>query len=81
MDIPRRIRAAAVTHPDRTALIDAVGAWTSRTLVGRMDRAAAALEAAGLRQGNVIATLAGSTADHVVLYLGAAALGVAVADR
>ena len=78
-DIPRRIRAAAQRDPGKTALIAGEMQWSAADLVDRMDRIAALLHRDGLRQGDVIATLAGATADHLLLYLGAAALGVGVA--
>lgn len=78
-DIPRQIRAAAAARPDRLALMDDLSRLSTAELVDRMDRCATALRDAGLRQGDVLATLAGARVDHVVAYLGAAALGVAVA--
>ncbi|MFN3275609.1 MAG: class I adenylate-forming enzyme family protein [Paracoccus sp. (in: a-proteobacteria)] len=78
-DIASQVRAAAGRRPDRLALIDGAQRLTAAEMVDRMDRCASALRDAGLARGDVLATLAGTTADHVVLYLGAAALGVAVA--
>lgn len=79
LDIPRRIRAAAAARPGHPALIEGGTRLTAAELVAAMDRTALALAATGLRPGDVIATLAGATAEHVVLYMAAAALGVAVA--
>lgn len=78
-DIPRRMREAAARHPGKVALIDGDLRLAASEFVNRMDRAAAMLVELGLREGDVIATLGGATADHLTLYLGAAALGVAVA--
>jgi long-chain acyl-CoA synthetase len=78
-DLPRRIRAAAIARPDHVMLVDGEITFTAAELAARMDRVAAALAAQGLERGDVIATLAGVTASHVILFLGAAALGVAVA--
>lgn len=78
-DIPRRIRAAARDEPGKAVLIDGARVIEAAALVEAMDRTAAALAADGLARGDVIATLAGVSADHLILLLGAAALGVAVA--
>ncbi|WP_051930527.1 class I adenylate-forming enzyme family protein [Haematobacter missouriensis] len=79
LDIPHRIRAEAAKRPEHIALIDGPQEITAAALVDRMDRVAAALAALGLTEGDVIATVGGLTADHLTLYLGAAALGVCVA--
>lgn len=79
LDIPRRIRIWAARRPAHIALIEGETTLTAAEFSKRMDCIATALEDVGLRTGNVIATLAGATADHVLLYMGAAALGVAVA--
>ena len=79
LDIPHRIRTAASRRPEHIALIDGPLEITAAALVDRMDRVAAALAALGLAEGDVIATVGGLTADHLALYLGAAALGVCVA--
>lgn len=78
-DLPRRIRMAASARPDHAMLIDGETELSAAELASRMDRVAAALAAEGLGPGDVIATLAGLTASHLVLFLGAAARGVAVA--
>lgn len=78
-DLPGRLREAAALRPDRVALLDGDATLTHAALARRMDRIAARLRADGLRPGDVVATLAELTADHVALYLGIAAAGGAVA--
>ena len=78
-DLPSRVRDHAAARPEAVALIDGDARLTSAALADRMDRVAARLRARGVRRGDVVATVAGTTADHVAAYLGALAAGAAVA--
>ena len=79
VDLPARLRRAAADRPGDTALIDGARGLDAAALARLMDQCASRLITLGLRPGDVLATVAGTTADHVVLYLGALAAGAAVA--
>ncbi|MBD3679137.1 MAG: acyl--CoA ligase [Rhodobacteraceae bacterium] len=78
-DLPSRVRSLAQHQPEAVALIDAETRMSSAELALMMDRSATALAQAGVTPGDVVASLAGVSVDHVLLYLGAAALGAAMA--
>ncbi|WP_420411172.1 class I adenylate-forming enzyme family protein [Roseibium sp.] len=75
LDMPARVRAAAKLQHNKTALIDGAETIDCTCLCNLMDRTAAYLMAEGLRSGDRVASLAGNSADHVVLYLGVLAAG------
>ena len=77
--LPQRIRANAAARPGAVALVDGDERLTWHDLAARMDAVAGNLAAAGMRPGDVAASLAGVTADHVALYLGVIAAGGAMA--
>lgn len=78
-DLPSRIRRNAARRPDAVALIDGDRRISAAELADLMDRIAARLAGLGLGPGNVVASLAGITAEHVALYLGVLSLGAAMA--
>ncbi len=78
-DLPARIRDHARARPDATALIEGDRRISAAELADRMDRTATCLAADGIAPGDVVASLAGVTADHVTLYLAVLAAGAALA--
>ncbi|MXN66352.1 AMP-binding protein [Stappia sp. GBMRC 2046] len=78
-DLPARIRDHARKRPHAVALIDDKTRLSAAELADMMDRTASALSVRGVGPGDVVATLAGVTADHLLAYLGTVALGAAVA--
>ena len=78
MDIPARIRAMAATLPAKPALTDGETRLDAAAMALGMDQVAAALVARGLRPGDVIGTIAGLSADHLMIHLGAMALGATI---
>jgi long-chain acyl-CoA synthetase len=79
LDLPARLRAVAAADPGAIVLVDGdtlIGAGeVSRT----MDRVAAALAEDGVGPGDVVASLAGVSAAHLLLYLGTLAAGACMA--
>ena len=77
--LPERIRVHGRKTPAATALIEGEARVTWGELAARVDAIAGHLAAEGIGPGDVVASLAGVTADHVALYLGAVAAGAAIA--
>ncbi len=78
-DLPTRIRAHGIERPDAPALIagETIISWGE--LAAAMDRVAAHLTGLGVRRGDIVASIAGLTADHLALYLGTLAAGACMA--
>ena len=73
------IATHAAAAPGRVAIIDGERRLTYRDLDAAMDRVAASLQRDGIGPGGSIAIAAGTSADYVVLFMGALRAGVAVA--
>ena len=74
--LDRIVREAARAHGDLQALVDRSGAVvTYRALDERSDRIAAALIAAGVREGDVVALTLPSSPDYVLAYAAASKIG------
>jgi len=74
-DLPDRLRAAATECAHKPALIDGEETLSCADICNLMDRTATYLRDKGLQPGDRVASLAGNSADHVVLYLGVLAAG------
>lgn len=70
------LRRDARDAPDRMAVVDGSRRFTYRDLDARVNAAACALQGRGLRPGDRVALQLGSSADFVVLYLGALRAGL-----
>ena len=79
VQIAERIRAYAVTQPDRPALDDGRDAMSYAELDGWMDQVAAALQNNQVRPGEAIALCAETSVFYAATYLGALRAGVVVA--
>ncbi|MFC2967287.1 class I adenylate-forming enzyme family protein [Acidimangrovimonas pyrenivorans] len=79
VDMPARLRAAAAAHPLEIAVIDGAARLRWGDFVDTIDRIAAELAERGLRRGDVVASLAGVSADHLLLYMGVLAAGACMA--
>lgn len=75
--IGRWLRERAASDPHRTAIDDRGVAVDYLALHTRAERLAAALSQAGYGAGQRIATLSGSSADHVVAFFACALSGIA----
>ena len=76
LTLDRWIRDRARTTPDRVA-IDFEGRLTTyRELDVRSERLAAGFLGAGLRRGDRVATLTGSSPEHVVVFFACAKAGL-----
>ncbi|WP_042408636.1 FadD3 family acyl-CoA ligase [Streptacidiphilus carbonis] len=73
--IPRLVRGAAVTHGEREAVVGPRTRLSYRDLGARVERAAAAVMAAGVGAGERVAIWAPNTPDYVVAALGAVSAG------
>jgi acyl-CoA synthetase (AMP-forming)/AMP-acid ligase II len=73
--IPRLVRAAAVSHGEREAVVGPRTRLSYRDLGARVERAAAAVMAAGVGPGERVAIWAPNTPDYVVAALGAVSAG------
>nr|WP_295659081.1 class I adenylate-forming enzyme family protein [Polymorphobacter sp.] len=69
----------AAAAPDSIAIIDGDRRLTYRDLDAMMDRVVASLQRDGIAPGGSIAISSGTSADYVVLFMGALRAGVAVA--
>jgi acyl-CoA synthetase (AMP-forming)/AMP-acid ligase II len=77
--LPQLIRAGAVEHPDRIALIADERQLTHREFAALMDRVAFALQRDGVAEGGVAAICARSSIEYAIAFCGAIAAGAAVA--
>lgn len=77
--LPERLRRHGQAASDTTALIagDARTSWAD--LAETMDKVAGWLSARGVRKGDVVASVAGVTPEHLLLYLGVLAAGACMA--
>ncbi|MEY9962964.1 acyl-CoA synthetase (AMP-forming)/AMP-acid ligase II [Streptacidiphilus sp. MAP12-16] len=73
--IPRLVRAAAARHGESEAVVGPRTRLSYRELGVRVERAAAAVMAAGVRPGDRVAIWAPNTPDYVVAALGAVTAG------
>ena len=73
--IPRLVREAAARHGEREAVVGPRTRISYRELDRRVERAAAAVLAAGIRPGDRVAIWAPNTPDYVVAALGAVSAG------
>ncbi|MFC1415261.1 FadD3 family acyl-CoA ligase [Streptacidiphilus cavernicola] len=73
--VPRLVRTAAERHGDREAVVGARTRISYWELGARVERAAAAALAAGIRPGDRVAIWAPNTPDYVVAALGAVSAG------
>jgi len=73
------IATHAAAAPDALAIVDRDRRLTYRDLDTAMNRVAASLQRDGISAGAAIAVAAGTSADYVVLFMGALRAGVAVA--
>ena len=73
--IPRLVRGAAMTHGEREAVVGPRTRLSYRDLGARVERAAAAVMAAGVGAGERVAIWAPNTPDYVVAALGAVSAG------
>ena len=73
--VPRLVRAAAERYGEREAVVGARTRIGYRELGVRVERAAAAVMAAGIRPGDRVAIWAPNTPDYVVAALGAVSAG------
>lgn len=78
-DLVGRIRDHGADRPDAPALIEGGTITSWGALADAMDRIAAHLAARGVVRGDVVASVGGSTADHVALYLGVLSAGACMA--
>ena len=78
LTIGRWLADRARTTPDRVAIRYLDGELTYATLDRRATRLAAGLTARGLRRGDRLATLTGTSPDHVATFFACARLGVAL---
>ena len=78
LTIGRWLSDRARTTPERVAIRFLDGELTYATLERRARRLAAGLEARGLRRGDRLATLTGTSPDHVATLFACARLGVAL---
>ena len=78
LTIGRWLADRARTTPDRVAIRFLAGELTYEALERRAARLAAGLAARGLRRGDRLATLAGTSPDHVATFFACARLGVAL---
>ncbi len=78
LTIGRWLSDRARTTPDRVAIRFLDGELTYEALERRATRLAAGLAARGLRRGDRLATLAGTSPDHVATFFACARLGVAL---
>ena len=69
-------RRSALRHPDKTAIIDGGTRLTFAELEATVDRAAAAMAAAGLAQGDRLALLCHNCWQFAVLDFATARIGV-----
>jgi len=76
LTLDRWIRDRARTTPRRVAIDFAGGLTTYRDLDERSERLAAGFLAAGLRAGDRVATLTGSSPEHVVVFFACAKAGL-----
>lgn len=77
--LPERIRRRGRVAPDATALIagDARTSWGE--MAAAMDRVAGWLSSRGVGRGGMVASVAGITPEHLILYLGVVAAGACMA--
>ena len=73
--VPRLVRAAAARYGEQEAVVGARTRIGYRELGVRVERAAAAVMAAGVRPGDRVAIWAPNTPDYVVAALGAVSAG------
>ena len=73
--VPRLVRAAAERHGEREAVVGPRTRIGYRELGVRVERATAAVMAAGIRPGDRVAVWAPNTPDYVVAALGAVGAG------
>ena len=78
-DIPGMVAGHARARPQALALIDGVRRLDYATFDAMVDRAACALQRAGLAPCDAIAICAAMSAEYLALYLGAVRAGVTVA--
>jgi long-chain acyl-CoA synthetase len=74
-DIPR---TAAISYPDRTAVVFEGARWTYREFNDRINRFANALVALGCRKGGRITVMADNCSKYLEAYFAAAKLGMSV---
>jgi len=79
IDLPTRLRRLAQAAPDAPGLTAEGQHLTRAEFVARMQQGAGLLQARGIGPGDVVATLAGVTVDHVCAYMAIVAAGAAVA--
>ena len=79
LTVPELIRRHAAHAPGHAALVDSQGEVRYAELDARMDRVAAALQAAGVKPREAVAVCAASSAAYATVFLGALRAGVAVA--
>jgi len=79
IDLPTRLRRLAQAAPDAPCLTAEGQHLTRAEFVARMHQGAGLLQARGIGPGDVVATLAGVTVDHVCAYMAIVAAGAAVA--
>ncbi|PJJ87327.1 acyl-CoA synthetase (AMP-forming)/AMP-acid ligase II [Brevirhabdus pacifica] len=79
IDLPAAIRRHAAENPGAPALVaeDQVLDWAG--FGDRVARTARLLEGQGVRPGDVVASLAGTSPDHVVVYMASLWLGACMA--
>jgi fatty-acyl-CoA synthase len=76
LTLGRWLRDRARTTPDRVAIDEHDLPTTYGELDDRSERLAAGLLASGLRRGDLVATLTGNTAEHVVVFFACAKAGL-----
>jgi acyl-CoA synthetase (AMP-forming)/AMP-acid ligase II len=77
--LPDLVRSHATTRGDHPALIDGERRLSWRTVDALVDRAAARFAGDGLGRGDVVAICAATSAEYLLLWLGALRAGLAVA--
>jgi fatty-acyl-CoA synthase len=76
LTLGRWLRDRARTTPDRVAIDEHDLLTTYGELDARSERLAAALLGSGLRRGDLVATLTGSSGEHVVVFFACAKAGL-----
>src|SRR5205085_11759013 len=75
MHIAAKLAQLAKLHSDRTAIVDAVGAWSFRQFLARITRFGNALHGIGLRKGDRIALLIPDIREYLEADYGTMAAG------